>query len=99
MTPTIRDCIVWSRGAPEDPCKGVLELPSPRPISFLDCKHLGIVVTHRAILVRLHCAPCSSALPSGLTGGPIVLEGFVGNLFRSEPGSTQEEKEVKYLTK
>jgi hypothetical protein len=35
-------------------------------------------------------------LPSGLPGGPIVLEGFVGNLFRSEPGSAQEveEKEV-----
>jgi hypothetical protein len=30
-------------------------------------------------------------LPSGLPGGPIVLEGFVGNLLRSEPGSTQEE--------
>jgi len=32
-------------------------------------------------------------LPSGLPGGPIVLEGFVGNLLRSEPGSSQEEKE------
>jgi hypothetical protein len=29
-------------------------------------------------------------LPSGLPGGSIVLEGFVGNLFRSEPGSAQE---------
>jgi hypothetical protein len=29
-------------------------------------------------------------LPSGLPGGPIVLEGFVGSLFRSEPGSAQE---------
>jgi hypothetical protein len=29
-------------------------------------------------------------LPSGLPGGPIVLEGFVGILFRSEPGSSQE---------
>jgi hypothetical protein len=28
--------------------------------------------------------------PSGLPGGPIVLEGFVGNLLRSEPGSAQE---------
>jgi hypothetical protein len=33
--------------------------------------------------------------PSGLPGGPIVLEGFVGNLFRSEPGSTQEEEEER----
>jgi hypothetical protein len=31
--------------------------------------------------------------PSGLPGGSIVLEGFVGNLFRSEPGSTQEVEE------
>jgi hypothetical protein len=31
--------------------------------------------------------------PSGLPGGPIVLEGFVGNLLRSEPGSTQEVEE------
>jgi hypothetical protein len=28
--------------------------------------------------------------PSGLPEGPIVLEGFVGNLFRYEPGSAQE---------
>jgi hypothetical protein len=35
--------------------------------------------------------------PSSLPGGPIVLEGFVGNLFIFEPGSAQEveEKEVK----
>ena len=31
------------------------------------------------------------ALPSGLPRGPIVLEGFVGNMFRYELGSTQEE--------
>jgi hypothetical protein len=30
--------------------------------------------------------------PSGLLGGPIVLEGFVGNMFRYEPGSAQEVK-------
>jgi hypothetical protein len=29
-------------------------------------------------------------LPFGLPEGPIVLEVFVGNLFRYEPGSTQE---------
>jgi hypothetical protein len=35
-------------------------------------------------------------LPSGLPGGSIVLEGFVGNLFRTEPGSSQEvDKEIK----
>jgi hypothetical protein len=36
------------------------------------------------------CTLCA-ALPSGLPGGSIVLEGFVGNLLRSEPGSAQEE--------
>jgi hypothetical protein len=29
----------------------------------------------------------------GLPGGPIVLEGFVGNLLRYEPRSSQEVKE------
>jgi hypothetical protein len=33
--------------------------------------------------------------PSSLPGGPIVLEGFVGNLFRSEPGSAQEVEREK----
>jgi hypothetical protein len=38
-------------------------------------------------------------LSSGFPRGPIVLEGFVGNLFRFEPRSTQEEVEVIYPTK
>jgi hypothetical protein len=29
-------------------------------------------------------------LPSGLPRGPVVLEGFVGKLLRSEPGSAHE---------
>jgi hypothetical protein len=41
--------------------------------------------------VRLCCVLCMQCLPSGLPGGLIVLEGFVGNMFISEPGSTQGE--------
>jgi hypothetical protein len=33
-----------------------------------------------------------ATLPSSLPGGLIVLEGFVGNMFISEPGLTQEEE-------
>jgi hypothetical protein len=31
--------------------------------------------------------------PSGLPGGSIVLEGFVGTMIRSKPGSDQEVDE------
>jgi hypothetical protein len=31
-------------------------------------------------------------LPSGLPGGSIVLDGFVGNLLRSKPGSAKKRK-------
>jgi hypothetical protein len=34
-----------------------------------------------------------AVLPSGLPGGPIVLEGFVGTLFRSEPGLALEQED------
>jgi hypothetical protein len=37
------------------------------------------------------CTMCAT-FPFGLLGGSIVLEGFVGNMLRSEPGSTQEEE-------
>jgi hypothetical protein len=61
------------------------------PHSFLDCKHLSIEVTHKIILGETALCTLCETLPSGLPGGAIVLEGFVGSLFRSEPGSTQEE--------
>jgi hypothetical protein len=61
------------------------------PHSFLDRKHLGIAVTHKPISGETSLCTLCVALPSGLLGGPIVLEGFVGNLLRSEHGSTQEE--------
>jgi hypothetical protein len=34
-----------------------------------------------------------ATFPSDIPGGMIVLEGFVGNLFRYEPGSDQEVNE------
>jgi hypothetical protein len=59
---------------------------TPNPHSFLDCKNLSIVVTHKAILGETACVHYCARLPSSLPGGSIVLEGFVGNLLRSEPG-------------
>ena len=38
-------------------------------------------------------------LPFGLLGGSIVLEGFVGNMFISEPESTQEVGRERSLTR
>ena len=63
----------------------------PNSHSFLDFKHLGIVVTHRAISSETDLCTLCVTFPSSLPGGPIVLEGFVGNLLRFEPRSTQEE--------
>jgi hypothetical protein len=57
------------------------------PHSFLDCKHLSIAVTHRTISGETAQYTLCVVFPSGLPRGPIVLEGFVGILFRSEPGS------------
>jgi hypothetical protein len=31
------------------------------------------------------------ALPSGLLGGSIIFKGFIGNLLRYEPGSSQQK--------
>jgi hypothetical protein len=64
----------------------------PDPHSFIDCKHLGIAVTHRSILGEAALCALHTMFPSGLPRGPIVLEGFVGNLFIYEPGSAQEEE-------
>jgi hypothetical protein len=36
-----------------------------------------------------------ATFPFSLPGGPIVLEGFVGNIFRYEPRSTQEEEKER----
>jgi hypothetical protein len=62
----------------------------PYPHSLLECKHLSIAVTHRTISGETTQCIMSVVLPSGLPRGSIVLEGFVGNLFRDEPGSDQE---------
>jgi hypothetical protein len=40
------------------------------------------------------CTLCTM-FPSGLLGGSIVFQGFVGKLLRSEPGSAEEEKKRK----
>jgi hypothetical protein len=62
----------------------------PNPHSFLDCKHLIFIVTHRTISGKtMQCTLCD-VLPSRLPGGTIVLESFVGNMFRYEPGLSQE---------
>jgi hypothetical protein len=60
------------------------------PHFFLDCKHLSILVTHRTILGETVQYILCVVLPYGFPGGPIVLEGFVGNMFRFEPGLAQE---------
>jgi len=63
------------------------------PQSFLDYKHLSIKFTHKAISGEIvRCTVCTM-FPSGLPGGMIVLDAFVGNLLRYELGSSQEEKE------
>jgi len=54
---------------------------------------LGIAVTHKAISGETAQFTMCVVLPSGLSGEPIVLEGFFGNLWRFEPGSTKEVKE------
>jgi hypothetical protein len=59
---------------------------------------MGIVVTHRAILGKTALCTLCVKFPSSLLGGPIVLEGFVVNTFRSEPGSPKKRKEVRDLT-
>jgi hypothetical protein len=51
---------------------------------------LSIVVTHKYISGETALCALHTSFPSGLPGGLIVLEGFVGNLFRSELGSEQE---------
>jgi hypothetical protein len=64
----------------------------PDPHSFLDCKHLGIAVTHGAISGETMMCALHATLPSSLPRGLIVLEGFVGNMFIFEPGLTQDEE-------
>jgi hypothetical protein len=65
----------------------------PDPHSFLDCKHLSIADTHKAISGETSWCTLCTLLPYGLLRGMIVLEGFVGNLLRFKPRSTQEVKE------
>jgi hypothetical protein len=43
------------------------------------------------------CTLCAT-LSSGLLGGLIVLEGFVGNMLISEPGLAQEEVKEQSTT-
>jgi hypothetical protein len=62
----------------------------PDAHSIPDCKHMSIVVTHRTILGETSQYNMCVVFLVGLPGGPIILEGFVGNLFRSELGSAQE---------
>jgi hypothetical protein len=54
----------------------------PDPHSFLGCKNLSFAATHRSISGEIVQYIQCPALPFGLLGGPIVLEDFVGNLFR-----------------
>jgi hypothetical protein len=71
----------------------------PYAHSFLDYKHMGITVTHRDILGEIALCTLCALFPFGLLGGPIVLDGFVGNLLKFELGSTQEEEKERDPTK
>jgi hypothetical protein len=53
---------------------------------------LSIVVTHRVISSDIVVCTLCATFPSGLPRGSIVLDGFVRNPLRYEPGSTKEEE-------
>jgi len=59
----------------------------PYPHSFPDYKYLSIAVTDRTISGEIAQYTLCVVFPFDLPVGLIVLEGFVGSLFRFELGS------------